>query len=158
VKALSLTQPWAQVILHHGKRVENRQAWRNCSYRGPILLHAAKGTGSVADFDDMFERMAADGLPVEHWAVRSKYCGDEIWRPHPDLPRGGIVGRCRIDGVIRTDEDFAAYAANVVDAEAQRAWWWGEFALVLADVEAMPFVPWKGALGLFEVPDAAVGL
>ena len=39
MKALSLTQPWADVILEQGKRVENRTAWTACNYRGPILLH-----------------------------------------------------------------------------------------------------------------------
>ncbi len=41
-RALSFTQPWAEVILHGGKLVENRQRWPACHYRGPILIHAAK--------------------------------------------------------------------------------------------------------------------
>jgi len=41
VKAISVRQPWAYAILHLGKRVENRD-WRGCSYRGPVLIHAAK--------------------------------------------------------------------------------------------------------------------
>lgn len=40
MKALSIRQPWAWLILH-GKDIENRK-W-NTHYRGPILIHAAKG-------------------------------------------------------------------------------------------------------------------
>ncbi len=52
MKALSLSQPWADVILEQGKRVENRVdrgPWRGgCSYRGPILLHASLETAPLA--------------------------------------------------------------------------------------------------------------
>ncbi len=34
----------------------------------------------------------------------------------------------------------------------------GELRLVLADVEAMPFVPWKGCLGIFEVPESTLAV
>jgi len=40
MRALSIRQPWAWLILHAGKDVENR-TWRT-SYRGPILIHAAQ--------------------------------------------------------------------------------------------------------------------
>lgn len=41
MKALSIRQPWAWAIVNAGKRVENR-TWET-RYRGPILIHAAKG-------------------------------------------------------------------------------------------------------------------
>jgi hypothetical protein len=31
-------------------------------------------------------------------------------------------------------------------------WYEGGFALVLAGVEPLPFIPWKGSLGFFDVP------
>ncbi|MBL8866467.1 MAG: ASCH domain-containing protein, partial [Planctomycetia bacterium] len=42
--ALSIHQPWAHAILHFGKSVENR-TW-STSYRGPLLIHAAKSRAS----------------------------------------------------------------------------------------------------------------
>jgi len=39
MKALSIRQPWAWLILNAGKDIENRR-WYT-SYRGPILIHAA---------------------------------------------------------------------------------------------------------------------
>ena len=41
VKALTIRQPWAWAVVHAGKDVENRR-WQT-SYRGPLLIHAAKG-------------------------------------------------------------------------------------------------------------------
>jgi hypothetical protein len=43
-----------------------------------------------------------------------------------------------------------------VEGIDQRRWYAGVFALVLADVEPLPFIPWKGSLGLFDVPDDLV--
>lgn len=40
MKALSITRPWTELILRHGKTVENR-TWATL-YRGPLLVHAAK--------------------------------------------------------------------------------------------------------------------
>jgi hypothetical protein len=160
VKALSLTQPWAWVILNLGKRIENRTAWKGCAFRGPILLHAAKGMGTHAEIDLTVECILerTSGREAERLlneAVQPRPSSTRFfgWAPRPTLPRMGIVGRARIDGVIRNEADFAAYASNVSNAEEQRRWWFGGFALVLADVEPVPFVPWKGALGLFDVPD-----
>ncbi len=35
-------------------------------------------------------------------------------------------------------------------------WYAGGFALVLADVEPVPFIPWRGSLGFFDVPDEVI--
>ena len=144
MKALSIRQPWAWAILCAGKRIENR-AWKGCAYRGPILLHASKGCTK----DEFGE--AARAIDKATFGGLTRLHADFV--RYEDLQRGGIVGRARIDGVLRTEADFAAYAAGVRGSEEQRVWWMGGFALVLADVEPLPFVPWKGELGLFEVDD-----
>ncbi len=169
MKALSFTQPWLWAILHGGKRIENRVAWKGCSYRGPILLHAAKSVGTRHDFDETVmsirEILGSEEISAPAAARLVPRFLDEcvdrnafspvlphICVPSPALLRGGIVGRARISGVIRDEESFAGYVKLGGD-RGQRAWWFGGFALVLDDVEPLPFVPWKGALGLFEVPD-----
>lgn len=156
MRALSLTQPWLNSILHLGKRIENRTAWKGCAYRGPILLHAAKSVGTRVEFDDTIEAIlqilgkeclsALDPLQVELDPRQGRY-----WRALSTMQRGGIVGRARITGVLRGGE--LPYDWTELGGEAQRRWWFGGFALVLADVEPLPFVPWRGELGLFEVPD-----
>jgi len=40
MKALSVRQPWAWMIIYGGKNIENR-SW-NTGYRGPLLIHASK--------------------------------------------------------------------------------------------------------------------
>jgi hypothetical protein len=139
MRALSLWQPWAFAVTHLGKRIENRTAWKGCNVRGPFLIHASKGSGTQEDFNGALETI-------------TRIVGDDhpSWGPGIYLPRGGIVGAAIVDGVIANEADFAAYAAN--RAEVQRAWWFGGFALVLRDVIPLPFRPWKGKQGWFDVP------
>ena len=154
MKALSIRQPWAWAILQAGKRVENRN-WRGCSYRGPILIHASK-SATARDIADDFEA-------VENMSMLS----GATMAPGPVTIRmlleqsGGIVGKACLIGEIK-DEAMMRRAAVDRDnrethdgrwLEQQRPWWTGGYGLVLANVEPLPFVPWSGALGLFEVPD-----
>ena len=48
MKCLSIQQPWANLIINHGKPVENR-TWAT-GYRGPLLIHAAKRYDRVGAF------------------------------------------------------------------------------------------------------------
>lgn len=154
MKALSFTQPWLYAILHLGKRIENRTGWKGCAYRGPILLHAAKSVGTRIEFDetvdqivDICERWSDADEFVAPFAGERKVGTRMLWTPSNDLPRGGIVGRANVVGVHLNDSGQKDFALG------QHRWYFGGFALVLADVEPLPFVPWKGALGLFDVPD-----
>lgn len=163
-RALSILQPWAHAIVHLGKRIENR-AWRNgCDFRGEILIHASKAVGTVEAFD-----AAATFIgEVAGHAVDFAYVDDRSrWRPRTDLSRGGIVGRARIVGVVddrrcskrwRARIGAPAFADEIRDlTDTERSWWTGGFALVLADVEPLPFVPCAGALGLWTVPPPVRG-
>jgi hypothetical protein len=165
MRALSLWQPWAHAVVHLGKRVENRQ-WRGCSYRGPFLIHASKGYGTRDDFDSAVDTILdivkpEPGTPrlemlkpfaALHVGCRGDHHASGRWLPAEGLQRGGIVGACVLDGVITNEADFAAYAANRRDADGQRAWWFGGFALALRDVIPLPFRQWKGEQGWFDVP------
>lgn len=153
MKALSGRQPWWWAILHAGKRIENRvmvvrgkrmpPTWHR--YRGPILLHAAKGCGLVECAEAMswmFDRGLIDGS-----------CN---WPGLDDAPRGGIVGRARIVECLPPwcCESLAKNVAREFGADLR--WWMrDQYGFVLDDVEPLPFRPWPGALGLFEVPGAA---
>lgn len=124
--AISIRQPWVWAILFAGKRIENRpRAWR---YRGPILLHASAGMtkAEYKAFADFYEYEINEGDPPPRPAF-------------DDLQRGGIVGRATVVDCITASKD---------------PWFFGPFGLVLDKVEPLPFVPFKGALGLFDVPDA----
>jgi hypothetical protein len=71
MRALSVQQPWAWLIVNNHKPVENR-TWY-CGHRGPLLIHAGL-------------RLDVEGL---EW-VREEF--PEIALPW-DYERGGIVGR-----------------------------------------------------------------
>jgi Na+-transporting NADH:ubiquinone oxidoreductase subunit NqrC len=46
MKALSIKQPWAYLIVHAGKDIENRK-W-NTKHRGKFLIHASKQVDKAA--------------------------------------------------------------------------------------------------------------
>ncbi|PXX71837.1 ASCH domain-containing protein [Pseudomonas sp. LAMO17WK12:I10] len=74
MKALSIRQPWAWLIVHGGKDIENR-SWHT-KYRGRFLVHAAKGMTS-AEFTQALLYCYDRGLPMPDRA---------------DMQRGGIIG------------------------------------------------------------------
>jgi hypothetical protein len=141
--ALSLRQPWAWMVVHGGKTIENRR-W-NTARRGPVLIHAAKGM-TRAEYDDAVD-FAADVNP------------ELVVPPRADLLFGGIVGRARIVGV-HAPCTKAKPAGEAVDLfahlfggeECEHPWHMpAQFGFVLADVEPLRFRPWKGELGFFSV-------
>lgn len=169
MKAISLWQPWAWAILHAGKRIENRYRADGekpalCSYRGPLLIHASKSVGTRDDFDGAVEALINRGVSRD--LIRSEVAdfkvftrgvqhGDGFWSPAARLQRGGIVGRCVVIGHIWPNGQLR------IDIESQEridtGWHFpGSFGLVLADVEPLPFVPWKGDRGLFDVSPSDV--
>lgn len=161
-RALSILQPWAHAIVHLGKTIENRD-WRGgCSFRGEILIHASKGVGSLDAFDAAVRFIGETAA----WPSPQTYRVADVdrrgrWRPHADGPFGGIVGRARIVGEVFVDTTGSPRVCDGPErgvetrglTEGERAWWTGGFALVLADVEPLPFVACAGALGLWTVPE-----
>ena len=86
MKALSIKQPWAWLIIHGGKDIENR-TWHT-KFRGRFLVHAAQGMTSN-EFTNAF-----------------LYCHDRgLTMPdRDDMLRGGIIGTVElIDSVVTSD-------------------------------------------------------
>lgn len=121
MKALSIRQPWAHLIIHGGKDIENR-SWAT-SLRGRFLVHAAKG-GTWADHFDVLAYCTRFTLPLPPY--------------RDDLQRGGIIGSVELVDCVR---------------HSQSPWFMGDVGFVLANPKPLPFVPCKGRLGFFEVPD-----
>lgn len=97
IKAISIRQPWAWLILNAGKDVENR-TW-GTKFRGEVLIH----TGKTQDKDGY--RFADDmGIDI----------------PREEIRTGGFVGKMKIvDCVEDMDSDwfFGPYGFVVEDAE-----------------------------------------
>lgn len=121
--ALSIRQPWAWLILHAGKPVENRD-WPT-RVRGRILIHASKGM-TRSEYDDACR-----------FAHRLGVNTNLIPLPR-DIERGGIVGSIElVDCVLHHDSP----------------WFCGRYGFVLRDPRPLPFRAYRGSLGFFDVPE-----
>jgi hypothetical protein len=134
MKALSLRQPWAAIVVHFGKNIENR-VW-NTHFRGEFLIHAAKYM-TRREYDEAvaFASRFAE-LPPER-ELRAM------------LQFGGIVGRARLVDVIPPHAlplDLCAHAWHMPE----------QFGFVLKDVKPVPFIKVDGQRGLFTVPSWAI--
>lgn len=138
MKAISIRAPWWWYILYAGKDIENRD-WPT-SYRGPVLIHASTWWREA--------ECQSDNLAARRMAQRAGYDGFtpnahelQAWEIRK---RGGhIVG-----------------VAEIVDCvtASSSPWFVGDYGFKLATVSAFKHpIPFKGALGLFNVPDDFVG-
>lgn len=100
------------------------------NYRGPILIHASKGIKhrEYHEFCVWYDQTFQPSKPPPSFG---------------ELVLGGIVGRANLSDCICASKD---------------PWFQGPYGFVLTDVEPLPFIPYKGALGLFDVPDDVVRL
>lgn len=102
--------------------------------------------------------------PVENRGWRTHYRGplalhaakafdDEgltsILATFPEL-RASLPSAWQLGGIVGV--------VDVVDCVSHHPsrWFTGPFGLVLANPRPVPFVPWRGVLGLFEVPDELI--
>lgn len=141
MKALSLTQPWASLVAWGGKRIETR-SW-STSYRGPLAIHAAKGWPVQA-------RRLITVAPFHDEAIRAGYGSSPAPGVWPDpYPLGAIVATCHLIDCWRTTD---VRLKDITPRErAFGDYGRGRFALILAQVEALPTpIPASGALGLWE--------
>ena len=93
-------------------------------FRGRILIHASKGC-TRQEFEDAIW-FAEDAI------------NRNINADLKTIERGGIVGSVEIvDCVTHSDSP----------------WFVGRYGFVLRDPCVLPFIPWKGQLGFFDVPE-----
>ena len=123
MKALSIRQPWAWLIVNGHKDIENR-TWPT-RFRGRVLIHASKGM-TRDEYDDV-----ADFL---------EYTETGIALPkREELERGGIVGVATITDCIPADRRASPWHME------------DQFGFQIADAKALPFTECKGALGFFDI-------
>ena len=126
MKALSIRQPWAWLIVHGGKDIENR-SWHT-KFRGRFLVHASAGM-TLAEYQNAYQFCLESGAMLPPFA----------YPEFDDLRRGGIIGSVEL--------------VDSVDA-SDSPWYMGAKGFVLRDPKPLPFRSLKGRLGFFEVPDA----
>jgi hypothetical protein len=132
VKALSVRAPWWWFILHGGKDIENRD-WSS-GFRGTIYLHASKWFNLEEVRDD-----AVDAMNIFRSIQTGLGFGAEMTFRKMKGFGGCLVGK-----------------VDIVDCVSRSAspWFFGEYGFVLRNPVAFERpIPFKGALGFFEVPD-----
>jgi activating signal cointegrator 1 len=133
MKALTLTQPWAQLVAIGAKKIETR-SW-NTKYRGPLAIHAALGFPSTAQ-----ERL----FDLEFF----KPLRDAGYGTVASMPIGAIVATCELVNVVKV------ISAEEIPALPERAFGdysMGRYMWFLDHVEFLPEpISAKGALGLWD--------
>ena len=117
--ALSIRQPWAWLIIHAGKDIENR-SWPT-HRRGRVLVHASKGM-TRAEYEAAYDFVRCD--------VDSKIAMPTF----ESLQRGGVIGEVEIADCVTCSKS---------------PWFCGPYGFVLKNPKPLPFHPFKGALGFF---------
>src|ERR1019366_3510272 len=132
-KAITLTQPWAQLVATGQKKVETR-SWKT-AYRGTLAIHSGKtvpawAKQAIAERRDLNAAMfGMHGFPV---------------------PMGCIVAVVKLSGIIQVtgaqwevDEQERPYGDYSI----------GRYAWILTDLRRLPTpIECKGAMGLWAVP------
>ena len=140
MKAISIQQPYAHLVAIGEKRVENRVRWKY-SYFGPILIHASKGRD---------------------------YLLEEDLSTFPSMAFGSIVGAVELIAVrsslqlLMAGTKSAIYHGRrfVLDWVIDHKHTEGPMCLIFHD-NAVMFprpIPFRGQLGVFNVPDNLPGL
>lgn len=136
MKALSVRQPWAALIVTGAKDVENR-SWTT-KHRGPLAIVASKAFDRVSHEAakktiEGLEVGSAYGLNYEEATLR-------IWTSDAAM-RGGLVGVVDLVDIVR--DSTSPWAID------------GCFHWILANARTVPFVEVKGRLQLFDVDVAS---
>jgi hypothetical protein len=134
MKAISLLQPWASLIMLGYKSYETR-SWAT-KHRGPLAIAASagkQGREACTPSSDIAIMLANHGLTFD------------------DLPRGAVLGVCEVDSMHKMDETW-----DLVLGEVELAcgdYTNGRVAWAMSNVQAFATpIPCKGALSLWEVP------
>jgi activating signal cointegrator 1 len=136
MKCISLQQPWASLLVSGAKKIETR-SWQT-THRGPLAVHASKS----------FLPLARSLCWHEPFKTALEAAGYASW---DELPLGRIIGVMEVidcKPVEELDLDPSSDEAAFGDYRPGR-WGW---LLANASPLIVP-IPFKGQLGLFDVPD-----
>lgn len=136
MKALSLWQPWATLIVDGDKRFETR-SW-GTDYRGPIAIHAAKTKKGWEDLDEeLLLLLGAKSSPIRD-------------APNPDdFAHGCVVAICDLTDCLPMRDGMIAKQARI--ERLVGGWMPGRWAWQLENVRRVqPPIPASGRQGLWE--------
>lgn len=147
MKAISLYQPWAQLLAAGVKRLETR-SWMT-TYQGPVAIHAG------ARMDDAFMALAAFD-PHFHAAFR-EYGWTHWSQAYGDLPFGAIIGVATLRLCVGVESP--ALAPWLTPPErAFGNFSPGRYAWIFDDARLITPIPYRGRQRLFNIPDSLPNL
>lgn len=114
-------------LILHGGKDIENRDWAT-RFRGRVLIHASKGM-TKGEYEDAYDTAMAANHAI-------------LFPTFEALQRGGIIGSVEIVDCV---------------AESESPWFFGKHGFVLRDPQPLPFMPWKGQLGFFDVPDEIAG-
>lgn len=135
--ALTVRQPWTNLIVLGNKDVENR-TWRppDRIIGRPLAIHASKQYRADEHHRALLTaRHLNDNGETDGW-VRG-------WRANRDAPRGALIGTVIVTGAHQCDATCSPWAQK-----ATRVWHW---ELAGADMLPQPLVM-PGRLGIWPIP------
>lgn len=137
MKIMSVRAPWAQLIVNHGKDVENRSTNIAGTYRGPVAIHVSKRQMPVGD--RAWHVADAAGMDTDRWDGEP-------------LNLGHIIGVVNLRNVHDLSEEAhgADEDSRPVECSKWAEWNGGtRWHLTLANPRALAEpIPYRGALGL----------
>lgn len=153
VKVLSLTQPWATLLVLGFKRVETRSWYPNHVEIESLWIHASKGAST---FGLRYLREMCQTWPFRQCLAEAGYNGFD------ELPRGQMLGRGTLAGYRTLNERQTLDYNNQPISEHEYAF--GDYAVgrrgwLFDSMEKLETpIPAKGALQLWDwvVPEEAV--
>ena len=133
MKALTICQPFAHLIIQKRKTCENRK-WPT-NYRGPIYIHAGKSKQwmDVENGIDILSGNRVDSMSF-----------------------GAVVGIAELVACISIESTLMKEWIAAM-TEEQRRHVNGPYCWILDKVAPIGPWPWKGALGLFEIDEDELG-
>ena len=132
MKALSIKQPWASLIAHGIKDIENRN-WKT-HFRGRIYIHAsAKDSGALYE-----------SLNVKQIEAMNNHWTDS---PYPNRPLSAIIGEVDIIDCVINHPSIWAEKTDFSQEDPQSIWNWVLANPVLYD---KPILNVKGKLSFWD--------
>jgi hypothetical protein len=133
MKALSIRQPWATLIVLGMKTVENRSWVTN--YRGKLLIHAAKT------------------ITKEDMQAGRKFCQENGFPFPENFPTRGFIGMCDFTGIIWEEtEGLTTDRTPAMLTNEVRGYIDGSIGFFLENAKPINYIPAPGRLGLFNPP------
>jgi activating signal cointegrator 1 len=129
MKALTLTQPWAQLVIDGRKTFETR-GWY-VGYRGPLAIHAAKG-----------------------WTADDRAFAEELGYDPGTLTRGAVLGEVELVACLRSEQVRGLIKGMLGEPRLELQYGdfsSGRWAWELRHVVVYPNpIPARGMLGLWD--------